>query len=128
MKGLELLYIFDYGGPILVISFNNGYARIFRKFNDSNIINGMATVAGLLRRVKGTKFFAVNRYVGYLGKHFIGVGFVNDVRYRVFVIGFLKRLISKLDNIGISMIDLIVEKTIDHLKREVRVKSVEVIE
>jgi len=123
-----MLYIFDYGGPILVISFSDNQAKIFRKFNDDNIINGMATVAGLLHRVKDTKFFAISRFVGYLGKHFIGVGFVNDIKYRVFIIGFLKRLISEIDSIGVSIIDLIVEKTINHLKREIRIKSVEIIE
>ncbi len=128
MKGLETLYIFDYGGPILVIVFDDGEVRIYKKFNDSNLVNGMAAVAGLLKRVQGTKFFTVSRYVGFFGRYFIGVGFINDIDYRVFVLGFLKRLISSLDDIHVSIVDLIVETTIKHLKRELKIEKVTMIE
>lgn len=128
MKGLDSLFIFDYGGPVIAITFSKDGVLLFRNFKDYNQINGMVAVAGLLSRVKGRKFYVVNKYVVYLGTHFIGVGVVNDLRYRVFIIGFLRRLISELDEVKVSMIDIIIDKTINHLKREVGVVNLKIVD
>mgnify|MGYP000079451071 CR=1 FL=1 len=127
MNALSRLYIFDYGGPVIAVYVEDDSVVVYRNFTDEKLLQGMATVAMLLRRFRGVKFFSWSNYVGYFGRNFIGVGYISHIKYGVFVLGFIRRLVSRLDAIEATFVDQVIRIVLDEIRKVIKLKEVSVI-
>jgi len=115
MKYIERLYIFNYGGPIAVLEIEDTKIKITTQFADRNMIEGMAFVASLIQKYKDLKFFNMKNYVGYLGKTYIAIAYINKTRFAASVLGELRRIVLRLDLIGDAPVDYLVKLVVHSL-------------
>ena len=114
MLKIKRIYIFDYGGPIVFMEFNEDSVIFHPLLDSKNKIYGMATVAFMIKKFQDRKFFTTSRYVGFMGKNFIGVAEILDKKFAVFVLGFLRRLILYLESNEVELyytVESLLEKT-----------------
>jgi len=117
IKYIERFYIFDYGGPIVVIHIKDQGLIVYKSFSDEKLIKGMAVVANLLKRFHGEKFFMYSKYVGVFGWKFIIVCYLIDTRYSAFVLGYIKRLIRELDKIDEIFPDMVIKTIVSKFRK-----------
>ena len=120
LQHINRLYIFNYGAPIAVIHIDNNTKRliVYTKFNDEELIKGMATVASLIKKYHSQKFFTIKHYTGYMGQEYIAVAYTNNPLFSPPIFGFLMRLTKRLDSVGAVTVNYVVNEAIKALNAE----------
>jgi len=113
---IHQLYIFDYGSLLAILHFREHGVKIRMIFNEDEMIEGMAIIAGLIRKFHSRKLFIADKFVGYMGREYILVASIKNKSFAPFLLGLLRRITVKLDNIGILPVDTVVQITLRELR------------
>ena len=73
------------------------------------------------------KFFSTPNYIGYFGKHYIGVVYVTNAGYAAFILVFLRKLILKLDFMGEAFVEIVAKIFLAELRKVIRFEKVNIL-
>lgn len=127
-NAIKLIYLFDYGGPVAFMYLNEDRELVIKKnMDNSSLVKGMAVVARLLKKFSENKFFAWSNYVGVFGKNFIIVSYVSDPKYSAFAMGYLRKLVSKIDSLGVTIVDNVLKIILTELEKSLIINKIIVV-
>ena len=123
-KFIERVYVFNYGGPLFLVSINEGSVHIRTNLGDEKIVRGMAIVADLIRRYSNQKIFVRTPYVGFFSNNYIVVTKVTRERFIGPAIGFTKRVANELDKLGDVPTNYLIKEILKHLPDKEKYKVI----
>lgn len=107
VHGIGYLYVYTYGGPVLLLVNKDGRLMLLTEFSDRTLLRGMALLARVLKTFQPSpgKFIASGRLVAFFGRHYITMAIPRHPRYSPAVLGLLRRLTETLDAAGVVSVE-----------------------